>query len=391
MNVGYHSHVPAIKNGEHIYTPGSQGVLIDSLAPYCEKIICFLHSPVLEEEHQCNYLIKSKNVQLENIGLHLSVPIRMFRAGSYASSLFARRTEIDFLLIRGPSPLLPAMSNRIPGIPKVLLLGGSYTNGLESLQQPWWRKELIRLWCYWNEAAQLKIAQKNLTFVNSSMLYNQLKPSLPNLIETRTTTISEKDIYVREDTCNAVPFHILFSGRIVAEKGIEDVLQALALLKKQGIDSVLDIVGSVDNTAYWDQVLKNIKFLGLVEQVRYHGFKMVGEELFAYYRKADVYIVASRTYEGFPRTIWEALSQSAPVIATKIGSIPLYLRHEQDALLASPNNPEELATLLKRIFSESDLRKRLIYNGLKLARTNTLDFRAREMMSHIDTWLKNKS
>lgn len=391
MRLGFHSHVPAVIKDECILTHGSQGVFIDSLAPYCEKIICFLHSPVLEEEHQCNYSIKSKKVQLENIGLHVSVPRRMFRARSYTSSLFARRAEIDFLLIRGPSPLLPAMANRIPGIPKVLLLVASYKNGLDSLQQPWWRKQLIRLWCYWNESQQLKIAKKNLTFVNSAMLYNQFKPSLPNLIETRTTTISEQDIYVREDTCTSTPLHILYSGRIAAEKGIDDILQALALLKHQGIDCILDIVGSADNTIYWDQLLKSINSLGLIEQVHYHGFKSVGEELLANYRKADVYIIASRASEGFPRTIWEAFSQSTPVIATKIGSIPHYLQHEQDALLAPPNNPEELAVLIKRIFSESVLRKRLIRNGLKLAQNNTLDFRAREMISHIDAWLKNKS
>jgi glycosyltransferase involved in cell wall biosynthesis len=389
MRLGFHSHVPAVMKDEYIFTQGAQGIFIDSLAPYCEKIICFLHSPILEEELQCNYLIKSRNVQLENIGLHVSIPRRMLRMRRYTSSLFTHSGEIDFLLIRGPSPLLPAMSNRIPGIPKALLLVASYKNSLASIRQPWWRKELIRLWCFWNESAQLKVAQKNLTFVNSAMLYKQLRPSLPNLIEIRTTTISEKDIYVREDTCQAAPYHILYSGRIVAEKGLDDILQALALLKNQGICCILDIVGSYNGKVYWDQVLKNIKSLGLNEQVQFHGLKSVGEELLAYYRKADVYIIASRASEGFPRTIWEALSQSTPVIATKVGSIPFYLRHEQDALLAAPNDSEELAGLLKRIFSDSVLRKRLICNGLKLAQNNTLDFRAREMMSHINAWLKN--
>lgn len=390
MRIGFYSHVPAIFKNEGVFTLGSQGVFIDSLAPFCEKIICFLHSPNLVEEHQCNYLIKSKNVHLENIGSHVSVPRRMIWARSYTTSLFAHKAEIDILLIRGPSPLLPIMANRVPRIPKALLLVASYKNGLAALQQPWWRKQLIRLWCYWNEAAQLKIAKNNLTFVNSAMLYNQLKPSLPNLIETRTTTISEKDIYVREDTCKTAPFHILFSGRIAAEKGIDDIIQALVLLKSQGVKCILDIVGNIDNTAYWDRVLNSIRSLELIEQVRYHGFKLVGEDLFSYYRNADVYVIASRASEGFPRTIWEAFSQSTPVVATKIGSIPLYLKDQQDALLASPNNPKELADLLMRIFSESDLRRRLIRNGLKMAQNNTLDFRAREMMLYIDTWLKNE-
>jgi glycosyltransferase involved in cell wall biosynthesis len=391
MRLGFHSHVPAIKQGNQIYTLGSQGVFIDSLAPYCEKILCFLHSPIADEEPQCNYLVKSKNIELENIGPHLSVPQRMLRSKRYTSILFKRRGDIDILLIRGPSPLLPAIANRIRELPKALLLVSSYKNGVDSLPQPKWRKELIRLWCYWNESQQLKIAKKSLTFVNSSLLYSELQDSILNLIEIRTTTINERDIHVRDDTCNTMPFHILFSGRIAAEKGIDDILQALVLLKGQGINCILDIVGNPDNTDYWDRTLKSIRSLGLIEQVAYHGFKLVGDELLGYYRRADVFIIASRASEGFPRTIWEAFSQSTPVIATKIGSIPLYLRHEQDALLAAPNNPEELFFLIKRIFSESVLRKRLIRSGLKLVQNNTLDYRAKEMISHIGIWLKNKS
>ena len=57
-----------------------------------------------------------------------------------------RKQDIDVLLLRGPSPLLSAMAHRIHEIPKVLLLTASYTAGIDCLPQPWWRKELIRIW-----------------------------------------------------------------------------------------------------------------------------------------------------------------------------------------------------------------------------------------------------
>ncbi len=42
-------------------------------------------------------------------------------------------------------------------------------------------------------------------------------------------------------------------------------------------------------------------------------------------KKADIYVIASRSSEGFPRTIWEAMAHCLPVVATKVGSIPAFI------------------------------------------------------------------
>lgn len=388
LRLGFHYHVPALLKEGEIYMPGYQAVFIDSLAVYCEKVICFLHSPRDEEVYQCSSKIESKNVELYDIGLHTSVPQRMIHSKSHTALLFRKKDELDVLLIRGPSPLLPAMAHCVPEIPKALLLVSSYMDGVDSLPQPRWRKELIRVWSFWNESQQLKIAKHCFTFVNSARLYNDLKTSIPNLIETRTTTISEKDIFVRDDTCQNAPYHILFSGRITTEKGIYDILDALFVLNKKNVDFILDLVGMPENENFMVELWKYAEKSGIRNQIQYHGFKTVGEELFSFYRKADVFIIASKSSEGFPRTIWEAFSQSTPVIATSVGSIPIFLKDEQDALLAAPNRPDELAELLVRIFSDSDLRRRLIRKGRRLAQENTLDTRASEMVQSIKHWLK---
>ncbi len=376
-------------NNGRIYTHGAQGVFIDSLAPYCENIICFLHSPKKDEEEQCNYMIISGNVEFVNIGLHTRVPRRMVYSRLHSSNLKKRKDDIDILLLRGPSPLLPAMAKAVPDLPKILLLVASYKDGVNALPQPLWRREVIRWWGFWNESQQLKIAENNLTFVNSEKLYGDLSSSVKNLILTRTTTIHAKDIYIREDTCRTELYRLLFVGRIAEEKGLRDILEALVMLHEEGINCVLDLVGAPDKRDSFDKLINFGKSLGIADKVIYHGFKSIGEDLFGYYRAADVYIIASKSSEGFPRTIWEAFSQSTPVIATKVGSIPYYLKHEQDALLAKPNCPEELAFLLKRILLEPGLRKKLIKNGRKLAESNTLGFRAEEMMLEIDKWLGN--
>ena len=109
--------------------------------------------------------------------------------------------QLDALLIRGPSPLLPAMAHAAGNTPIALLLVGDSLAGIDDLPQPRWRKEAIRTWWYWNYRQQLAVAHKALTFVNSHKLYEQLQPDVPHLVETRTTTLSADDFYEREDTC----------------------------------------------------------------------------------------------------------------------------------------------------------------------------------------------
>ena len=387
LKLGFHYHIPALFKEGQIYTPGYQAVFLDSLSPYCEKIICFLHFPRKEEISFCNSVIRSSNVELINIGAHSSVPIRTLFSRRYTAPIRKRKDEIDLLLIRGASPLLPAAAYCVPNLPKALLLVSSYVESIDSLCQPYWRKKLIRLWASWNESKQLEIAKKSITFVNSAKLYGELRQGVPNLIEIRTTTISDKDIHVRIDTPLNPPYHILFSGRISVEKGIFDIVDALSHLRKRRIAYIFDIVGMPENESVMDEFWKYAEKMGVKNKVQYHGYREVGEDLLSFYRMADVLIMASKSSEGFPRTIWEAFSQGTPVIASSVGSIPYFLRNEQDALITKPNCAFDLADALIRIFTDDALRRQLIANGYKLAQEVTLEKQAKIMIDKIREYL----
>lgn len=388
IRLGYHYHTPALLRDKRIITHGAQGLFLDSLAPFCEKIVCFLHTPRVNEDYECNYEVQSDNIELVNIGPHASVPVRVWRSKQYCSLLEGRQRDIDVILLRGPSPLLPAMARAIPSIPRVLLLVASYHAGIDSLAQPWWRKELIRLWAGWNESQQLKIAKKSLTFVNSRLLFNELRSEVPDLLETKTTTISEKDFFDRNDTCLREDIHLLFSGRITAEKGLSDILLALKLVRMEGYNCYLDLVGNPENNNYLKELFLQADEYGLENFVVYHGFKTIGSELLSYYRIADIFILGSKSsFEGFPRTIWEAFSQGVPVIATSVGSIPYFLKNEVHALISPPNAPQELANRIKKLINQPELRQRLIKNGADLVGENTLEIRAKEMMTNINRWV----
>jgi glycosyltransferase involved in cell wall biosynthesis len=299
------------------------------------------------------------------------------------------RDELDALLIRGPSPLLPAIAGAVDGLPISLLLVGDYLAGIDDINKPRWIKEIVRLWARWNHYQQMKVARRSLTFVNSRKLYNELRPYVEHLVETRTTTLTSADFYEREDTCTQRPVHLLYTGRMAHAKGLLQMVEALALLVNSGEDVVLDLVGWPGKG---DPILDEVQALarekGVVNRVFYHGYKSVGPELFAYYKQADIYVIASTSdFEGFPRTIWEAMAHSLPVVATQVGSIPQFLEHQVNAWLVEPRSAANLAEGVMRVIQQGELRRYLIAQAGNLALENTLEKRADEMCTHIKNWV----
>jgi glycosyltransferase involved in cell wall biosynthesis len=389
LKLGFHYHIPAEQRNDSIYTYGFQGRFIDALARRCQQVICILHSFGPDETLSLDYSIQAENVDWVSLGPQISVPRRMLNSNYYARIIQNCSNKIDVMLIRGPSPLLPVVANACKRIPTVLLLVGDYTEGIEDSSQPGWRKSAIHFWAAWNKWQQTIVARRSLVFVNSRELYEKLQRSVTNLHETRTTTLESGDYYDRSDTCTSRPFHLLYTGRLSYSKGLKDILDALVILVQEGEELILDLVGwSERGDLIVDDFIDYARQFGLEERVRYHGFKPLGEELFAYYRQADIYVIGSRSSEGFPRTIWEAMAHSLPVVATRVGSIPYYI--DGAAELVSPASPKDLAGGIRRLLHSAELRRAYIHKGIALARQNSLDQQVGEMMKRIELWMEQR-
>lgn len=385
LRLGFHYHVPMVRDADgKLRTPGYQGRFLDSLARHCQQLVCFLHSPTPTDTSPLDYTIESDNVVWVDIGPHTSVPRRMLGARKVTRLIRPWRSQLDALLIRGPSPLLPIVADAVGDLPISLLLVGDYLAGIGDLPQPRWRKEAIRLWARWNHHQQMKVARRSLTFVNSRKLYNELRPLVPNLVETRTTTLTSADFYQRDDTCTQRPVRLLYTGRMDRGKGLLHIVEALALLVERGEDVVLDLVGWPQKG---DPILDEIQALAQEKEIRdrvfYHGYKPVGPELFEYYKQADIYVIASTSSEGFPRTIWEAMAHGLPVVATRVGSIPLFLEEDGVALLVKPDDVHDLLQGISIVLRNKQLRSQSIAKGYALARQNTLEGRAAEITERI--------
>lgn len=389
VRLGFHYHIPFHPNANgEVTAPGYLGRFLDSLAAHVPHLVCFMHSASPSDLPYSDYVLQAKNLEWVDIGPKTSIPRRMINSRRYSSYLRSAESVLDALLIRGPSPLLPTLANASQKIPVALLIVGDYLAGIDDLPQPKWRKEAIRAWSYWNHWQQRRVARRSLVFVNSHKLYEQLRPHVANLIETRTTTLNDTDFFEREDTCRNRPIRLLYTGRMDRAKGLFEMVEAINILVQRGQDVVLDLVGwPANGDTVVDELMQRAQHTGVQDRIVYHGFKAVGPELFAYYKQADIYVIASQSSEGFPRTIWEAMAHSLPVIAARVGSIPLFLKHQETAWLLEDASASAIADGVHELATNSLIRTSVIRNGRQLAKANTLEVRTLELVRELKTWI----
>jgi len=128
-------------------------------------------------------------------------------------------------------------------------------------------------------------------------------------------------------------------------KGIEVLLQALAILRKQGLPVRLRAVGPFETETYERQVKRLTEELGLVDAVDWVGFtRDVDAEL----GKMDLFVLPSLFGEGTPLVLFEAMAAGVPIVSTRVEGIPEVIRDGRDGLIVEPNDPRQLAEAIGR-------------------------------------------
>lgn len=384
LRLGFHYHVPALPEADgRIRAPGYLGRFLDAVAERCGQLVVFAH-----EAHaptpELDYEVRAGNVRWVRLGSTCSVPRRTLQIPRFARVLAAFSNQIDALLLRAPTPLLPVFASVFRQTPTVLLIIGDQLRGVDDLPQPLWRRELIRLFWALNARAQRRLARRSLVFANNRTLLREYGALAPAAFPTRTSTLTREDFFPRPDTCVSSPIRLLYAGRYSVEKGLFEIIEALAGLVRDGLDVVLDMVGWAEpGSTVPDEIRALANDLRVADRVFDHGFQPVGEPLFRFYRRADIFVIASRSFEGFPRTVWEAMACSVPVVATKVGGMSEVLQDGVHALLVEPRSAPRLQEAIRCLIGSPEVRRRLIRAGRELARESTLEVQVEQMMRRI--------
>jgi D-inositol-3-phosphate glycosyltransferase len=142
---------------------------------------------------------------------------------------------------------------------------------------------------------------------------------------------------------------IVFVGRIIPLKGIDNMLKAMAHLEgKQGIKLV--VIGGDDHSQAEMQRLKNLsRTLRIDESVIFLG-SVKQETLPFFYSAADLCVVPSY-YESFGLVVLESLACGTPVVATKVGCAESVIRYGETGYVVTDNDPGSLANKISLLLS----------------------------------------
>ena len=141
-------------------------------------------------------------------------------------------------------------------------------------------------------------------------------------------------------------FTLLYAGALIEEKGVGDLVSAVALLRKGGRDVRVRLAGKGDldkfrALAERSNINTAVEFLGLVDNQR----------IVEYMRAADAVIVPSRhSYaEGLPMTIYEALCSRTPIVASDHPMFRGRLVDGESALIFRASAPVDLAAKIEKL------------------------------------------
>jgi glycosyltransferase involved in cell wall biosynthesis len=153
--------------------------------------------------------------------------------------------------------------------------------------------------------------------------------------------------------------NILFVGRIVPNKRIEDHIR-LAEMYKRYVDSYYRFifVGRYDGLPrYYAQVRALISELQMLPDRFWFTGPVPDEDLAAFYRWADVYVSLSE-HEGFCVPLVEAMAADVPVLAYSAGAVPETLGGA--GVLFAPKDLEFAAEMMGTLVYDQPVRRRVL-------------------------------
>jgi len=145
---------------------------------------------------------------------------------------------------------------------------------------------------------------------------------------------------------------ILFVGRIIPLKGIDNLLKAMTYLeRKERIKLV--VIGGDEHSQTEVERLKDLsRSLKIQESVIFLG--LVKQEILPFFYSAANLCVVPSYYESFGLVVLESLACGTPVVATKVGGAESVIRHGETGYVVRNNDSCHLADKIALFLSTSN-------------------------------------
>ncbi|MEX2395353.1 MAG: glycosyltransferase family 4 protein, partial [Actinomycetota bacterium] len=180
------------------------------------------------------------------------------------------------------------------------------------------------------------------------------------------------------------PSRLLYTGRVVAPKGLFEAVDAIAVLVERGYKVEFHIVGwshGRDQTAV--QLEQHARQLGVADRLIFDGYRPAGAELLAAVAENDIFLFPTYGEGGVARAIVEAMAVGLPVITTSIRAVEGLLIHRENAYLIPDRSSEAIVEAVSRLIDDAPLRERIARAGHAWSRGFTVERSVELTLKHL--------
>jgi glycosyltransferase involved in cell wall biosynthesis len=225
-----------------------------------------------------------------------------------------------------------------------------------SVATSWTKRDLIR---------QYKLAEEKV----------QVVPVAP--VVTAYSTPSTDDLREVRRKFSLPTDFIFYPAQTWAHKNHAGLLKALAELRdREGLE--IPFVSSGHKNEFFPEIERQVMALGLSGQVHFLGF-ITPLELQCLYRLSRLMVFPSK-FEGWGLPVTEAFITETPVACSNVTSLPALVGRA--ALVFDPDEPDEIADAIKRLWEDEALRQELARRGKERVAQFTWDKTARMFRAH---------
>jgi len=167
---------------------------------------------------------------------------------------------------------------------------------------------------------------------------------------------------------------LCFFGFLNESKGAIELIEALHLLREEGLPVSLMMIGgavsstNASNQAYYDRVMRTISELGVSDHVFWTGY-VPNDEVSAAFKSSDICVLPFADGASFRRgSLMAALTHGVAIISTH-PQVPIpEIVNRENMLLVAPGDPHALADAIRELVDDPALRQRLEAGAEQLSR-----------------------
>jgi len=195
----------------------------------------------------------------------------------------------------------------------------------------------------------------------------------PNSIDNKTFRLLKKEDCRQKLGLPVDSFIIAFVGWFIERKGPNRVAKAIEKLEDHDVTALF--IGKSPENDGVEFSCDNILFKDSVQH----------SELPSFLNAADVFVLPTQA-EGCCNAIIEAMACGLPIISSNL-PFNWDILNENNSIMVDPNNIDEIATAIKKLKDDKDLRNAMSSEAVKTASGLTIDARAKNIIEFIKSKL----